>query len=237
MVSRALLAQLGVTWGELPPGAVDEAGWVIAARVWQTWRSELERMVSDGRCGPDGLIGSGVARSEVVQKLGLPCPALLAPLVASCPRLEVVGGDVGLRGHERALGPGLAEALAPLLALLDASPFHAPEAAELAAAGVGTRQLNAAAAADVVLVLPGGIVLRPDAALRAAELLSQVPQPFTLSAARQALGTSRRVAVPLLEHMDRCGLTHRLDAVYRACANVHPPPRSATGGPPDRTRP
>ncbi|WP_216592346.1 SelB domain-containing protein, partial [Verrucosispora sioxanthis] len=35
-------------------------------------------------------------------------------------------------------------------------------------------------------------------------------QPFTLSAARQALDTTRRVAVPLLELLDRRGLTRRL---------------------------
>jgi selenocysteine-specific elongation factor len=38
-----------------------------------------------------------------------------------------------------------------------------------------------------------------------------LPQPFTLSAARQALTTTRRVAVPLLEHLDRLGLTERVD--------------------------
>ncbi|HET6938155.1 MAG TPA: SelB C-terminal domain-containing protein, partial [Nocardioides sp.] len=34
--------------------------------------------------------------------------------------------------------------------------------------------------------------------------------PFTTSAARQALGTSRRVALPLLAHLDRTGRTVRL---------------------------
>ena len=34
---------------------------------------------------------------------------------------------------------------------------------------------------------------------------------FTLSEARQALGTTRRVAVPLLEHLARTGRTIRVD--------------------------
>ncbi|MEW2491032.1 SelB C-terminal domain-containing protein, partial [Streptomyces sp. NPDC048411] len=34
-----------------------------------------------------------------------------------------------------------------------------------------------------------------------------VPQPFTLSAGRRTLGTSRRVAVPLFELLDRLGHT------------------------------
>lgn len=221
VVSRALLTQLGVVRGLLPPGAVEEAGWVIGAPVWQRWQGELERMVSEETRRPDRLVRSGVARAEVVQRLGLPNPALLPPLVGGCPGLVLAGGEVRLRGLGRGLDPGLAEALAPLLALLESSPFHAPEAGELVAAGAGARQLSAAAAADVLLVLSGGIVLRPDAPQRAADILARLPQPFTLSAARQALGTSRRVALPLLEHMDRCKLTHRVDETHRSCVNVN----------------
>jgi selenocysteine-specific elongation factor len=40
--------------------------------------------------------------------------------------------------------------------------------------------------------------------------LAAVAQPFTLSQARQAWGTSRRVAVPLMEWLDRQGVTVRL---------------------------
>ena len=41
-------------------------------------------------------------------------------------------------------------------------------------------------------------------------MLAGLPQPFTLSEARQALDTTRRVAVPLLELLDRAGATRRL---------------------------
>ncbi|MEV7968729.1 SelB C-terminal domain-containing protein [Sphaerisporangium sp. NPDC088356] len=60
-----------------------------------------------------------------------------------------------------------------------------------------------------MLRVADGIVLLPGADRRAAGLLTGLPQPFTVSQARQALGTSRRVAVPLLEHLDRLGLTVR----------------------------
>ncbi|NGM16060.1 selenocysteine-specific translation elongation factor, partial [Verrucosispora sp. CWR15] len=50
----------------------------------------------------------------------------------------------------------------------------------------------------------------PGAPHQAVRVLSGLPQPFTLSAARQALDTTRRVAVPLLELLDRRGLTRRL---------------------------
>ena len=66
---------------------------------------------------------------------------------------------------------------------------------------------DAIAASDVVL-LPTG----PAQAMR---VLAGLPQPFTTSEARQALGTTRRVAVPLLEHLDRRGWTVRVDGQLR----------------------
>ena len=53
------------------------------------------------------------------------------------------------------------------------------------------------------------MILLPDAPARAAEALAGLPEPFTLSQARKALDTTRRIAVPLLEHMDTLGLTRR----------------------------
>jgi selenocysteine-specific elongation factor len=54
------------------------------------------------------------------------------------------------------------------------------------------------------------VVLAPDAPDAAAAILAGIPQPFTLSDARRALDTTRRVAVPLLELLDRTGRTRRL---------------------------
>jgi selenocysteine-specific elongation factor len=59
------------------------------------------------------------------------------------------------------------------------------------------------------------VVLLPSAPTFAIQALAQLPQPFTTSQARQALGTSRRVAIPLLEHLDGRGLTRRVDDEHR----------------------
>ena len=93
---------------------------------------------------------------------------------------------------------------------LAAAPFAAPEAHRLAELGLGRRELAAAVRAGALLRVADGIYLLPGADDRAAELLAGLPQPFTLSEARRALGTTRRVAVPLLELLDRRGLTERL---------------------------
>jgi selenocysteine-specific elongation factor len=53
-------------------------------------------------------------------------------------------------------------------------------------------------------------VLTPGADEEARIILAGLPQPFTAAEARQALQTTRRVAIPLLEFLDRAGVTQRL---------------------------
>ncbi|MGB8198755.1 MAG: SelB C-terminal domain-containing protein, partial [Pseudonocardiaceae bacterium] len=80
----------------------------------------------------------------------------------------------------------------------------------LAELGLGTKQLAAAVRAGELLKIAEGIYLAPGADDDAAERLRGLPSPFTLSQARQALDTTRRVAVPIMEHLARCGVTRRL---------------------------
>ena len=62
-----------------------------------------------------------------------------------------------------------------------------------------------------MLRLDKGVVLLPSAPREALEVVSTLEQPFTLSEARQALGTTRRVAIPLFEHLDATGATRLVD--------------------------
>jgi selenocysteine-specific elongation factor len=92
---------------------------------------------------------------------------------------------------------------------LERDPFAAPEVARLAELGLGPRQLASLVKAGELLRIADGVVLLPGADRRALEVLGRLGPEFTLSAARQALGTSRRVAVPLLELLARSGRTAR----------------------------
>jgi selenocysteine-specific elongation factor len=58
-------------------------------------------------------------------------------------------------------------------------------------------------------------VLLPTAPAEAMRRLASLEQPFTTSGARRALDTTRRVAIPLLEHLDARGWTRRIDGVNR----------------------
>ena len=79
----------------------------------------------------------------------------------------------------------------------------------LAELGLGTKQLATAVRAGELLKIADGIYLAPGADDTATQRLRALPNPFTLSQARQALDTTRRVTVPLMEHLAHCGITRR----------------------------
>jgi selenocysteine-specific elongation factor len=106
-------------------------------------------------------------------------------------------------------GP-VADAVAALRADLAAAPFLAPDAARLAELGLHPRAVAAAARAGLLLRISDQVVLAPGAAEMAVETLAGLPQPFTTAEARKALGSTRRVVIPLLEYLDRAGVTQRL---------------------------
>jgi selenocysteine-specific elongation factor len=70
--------------------------------------------------------------------------------------------------------------------------------------------LAAAVRTGVLTRVGESVYLTPAAVAAAAEPLRALPQPFTLAQARQAWGTTRRVAVPLLQLLDQRGATRRL---------------------------
>ncbi len=207
-VSRSLLMAIGVPIGATPPpGVIATGSWLVSRQRWEEWRCGLQAAVERR---PAALLDAGASHADLARALMLDDPQLVAALARTCPDLEDNGGRVRKRGHAPALRPDLEQAVARLVGSLQAAPFAAPERQRLVALGLGRRELGAAAAARAILLLPGDIALLPTAPRDAAARLGELSQPFTLSSARQALGTTRRVAVPLLEHLDRIGITERL---------------------------
>ena len=123
--------------------------------------------------------------------------------------LVVHNGLIRRAGAEVELPAALDAAVTELERRFATAPFTAPDAAELADLGLGPRELAAAERAGRLVRLAATVVLAADAPARAARLLAGLPSPFTVSDARRALGTTRRVAVPLLEHLDTEGVTRR----------------------------
>ena len=181
-------------------GLAGEAPDVLVAGDW------LVPAVEEHRARLREIVGDGIAPSEAARALELEDPAVVEALVA--PPLEYVDGRIRRAGAT--LPAELAERLAWLKDRLADNPFDAPTSDELSEAG-----LDAAAVATLhrgghLLRLAPGVAVLPDAATQAMETLAALPQPFTTSQARQALGTSRRVVLPLLAYLDANADTVRL---------------------------
>jgi len=149
--------------------------------------------------------------------LELPETRLVEVLLGVAPAAgQLVARDGRVRRAEDGTGDALPAAvlagLAAVRADLTVSPFAAPDAARLAELGLGPRELASLVRAGELVKIADGVFLLPGADRAAVELLAGLAEPeFTLSTARQALGTSRRVAVPLLERLARLGLTQRTE--------------------------
>ncbi|HEU5480272.1 MAG TPA: SelB C-terminal domain-containing protein, partial [Candidatus Tumulicola sp.] len=143
--------------------------------------------------------------------LDLPDRALVLALIeTSDDAFAVRDGRILERARGTALPPRVAEAIGQIRSRLEGNPFAAPETTELSSLGLGPRELAAAERAGLLWRVSPSIVLRPDAPEVAVRKLAALAQPFTVSQAREALDTTRRVAVPLLEFLDRNRFTRRL---------------------------
>ncbi|MGF9753617.1 SelB C-terminal domain-containing protein [Microvirga sp. 0TCS3.31] len=202
LAHRDRLRRTGVP---VTPGDHLEAGpWLVSRGLATALAERLVPLVEEhARSHP---LDPDVPLTVLADRLRLPSPDLVVPLVR--PPLQVVGGRV------RTPGSGLPAAVAAAVDVvrreLETAPFAAPTADRLRDLGLDDRALGAAERAGLLWRVAPGLVLLPGAAEAAAARLAPLEQPFTTSAARQELGTSRRVVLPLLDRLDRAGLTRRL---------------------------
>ncbi|GAA1429962.1 selenocysteine-specific translation elongation factor [Microlunatus lacustris] len=207
---RSELAALGVPTDDASQVQVS-GDWLVDPDVWAGWQRGLAAAVdARARSHPlDPRLSVEAARRET----GVPDRALLVDAAAAA-GLEHADGRLTRPGAADHLGPA-EPGLARLTAHLEADPFLAPEKGDLDRWGLGVTELAAAERVHRVVRLTADVVLLPSGPAQAMRVLAGLAQPFTLSEARQALGTTRRVAVPLLEHLDRRGWTVRVDGQRR----------------------
>jgi selenocysteine-specific elongation factor len=223
------LAAMGVAGGPKPVAG----DWLADPDRWASLGGRLaEAVAAHAKRDP---LAIGMAPEAARAALGLPDRTLVEALARGL-RGRVLLSDGYLRpagppdtpGAASSLPPRLAAAVKAVLADLADAPFLAPDAGRLRELGLDPRAIAAAARAGLLLRVTEQVVLAPGAQAEAARILAGLPQPFTTAEARQALGTTRRVAIPLLEYLDRAGITQRLPDDRRrmrlthAHARVHP---------------
>jgi selenocysteine-specific elongation factor len=192
VVSVGELARLGVT--DRPTSARLRAGYWIAEARWKEWLDATGAAVAGGSTDVDSLR----------RALGAPTVDLVRELLTEVDGVVVDGGRI--RRADQAVDEP--PEITALVQRLSDTPLAAPDADEVAA--LDRVALGEAARRGRVLRLTGAVYVGPTALDLALDRLRELPAPFSVSDARQALGVSRRVAVPLLEHLDAGRRTRRL---------------------------
>ncbi|ODT95993.1 MAG: selenocysteine-specific translation elongation factor [Pseudonocardia sp. SCN 72-86] len=196
-VPRPQVAALAV------PGA---AGWLVDPAVVEPVVAALSTAVDAADPLDPGL------PTEAARRVAdLPDARLLDALLSAADAPGLVHRDGRVtRSVAAGLPAAVRDGLDALRAELEADPFAAPGADRLAELGLGPREIASLVRAGELLRLADGVVLLAGADDHAVEVLSGLGgDELTVSEVRQALGTTRRVAVPLMEHLGRTGRTVR----------------------------
>ena len=154
--------------------------------------------------------------------------ALRAAITAGCPaeaaadllgilvragRVTVEGAGLRLPEHRVQLTSQQQQARAAVLSSLNRSPFAPPRVADAAAAaGAGPALLKEMEAAGDIVRLDKDLAMTASAVDEAVQRLRRhflTAGPFTAAQAKETLQTSRKFALPLLEELDRRGITRR----------------------------
>jgi selenocysteine-specific elongation factor len=160
--------------------------WVVADAALHTAVDELQRAIEAA-----GALGLDVATLDDRQRAAL----------------DHVDGVVVEGGRARPATSADPLARHPFVARLEATPFSPPEPD-----GVDRTELRELVRRGLV-VERDGCYFAPEAiseaARRVAGLLATTPEGVTVAQVRDALGTTRKHALPLLAHLDGTGVTRR----------------------------
>jgi selenocysteine-specific elongation factor len=183
-----------------PRQAVRVGHWWVDDARWSQLRTRLASLAGEVQA-----LSAGLPLAELRRALDLPDVALVRRLVDEVPGLTCTDGRVRPDAAETVTLPGLDV----LLTRLAAAPLAAPEAAELTALGLGAAQLAHAVRQGLLMRLTDGVYVAPTGPEHALAVLSGIGRAFTVAEARELLGSTRRVVVPLLEHLDASRRTQR----------------------------
>lgn len=202
------VARMGFSTTQAPAGSVTGGNWLVASGYAQELRGQLLTMARDAANNLQELHTNQAAR-----QLDLPDVAIVEALVQeplSCVQSRIF--------ERSAILHSLEPAVSRLETHLAHSPFDALTAAQLGGLGLDRRACALLAQRGRILDLGGSVILLPGADDQALHILRTVEQPFTVSQARRALGSSRRVVLALLAHLERNQRVARLtDDRRRVC--------------------
>ena len=200
----------------LATGSVAVAGERVANAAW--WLGLQAKaaglMDAEHREHPERF-GLALARLRADLKPELKLPALFDALVAALVGtggFVRVGASVRRAAHRPTLPAHLQAAGARLRAALAQKPFEPPSRQQLAPDGASRQALRFLFDTGEALELGEEIVLLEESFRQMRTVITRTLRsagPATASDLRQVLGTTRRVLIPVLERLDREGVTRR----------------------------
>jgi selenocysteine-specific elongation factor len=200
---------------------------------WQEWRGRaVDAIDRQHRAHPEQM-GLSLTDLRRILKAELPVEELYDAFVGDLCAGDFVRVGTAIRRvtHRPALPAQLQAAGAKLRSTLAAKPFDPPSRKELAPDPISQQALRFLIATGEAVEINMEVLMVAESVRRATELIRKFLRehgPATVSELRQTLGSSRRVIVPLLERLDRDGVTVRRDDKRSLCQDVRAPGKGAS---------
>ncbi len=187
---------------------------IVDSAKWSALRRKAVEVIdARHRAHPEE---SGLPLSDLRAALqdDLPAAEIFEPLVAELCLKDFVRAGAAIRraSHRPALTPQLQVAGGKIRAILAAKPLDPPSKKDLAPDAASQQALRYLIQSGELIDINIEIVMTADAVKQATAMIRDFIRkrgPATTSDLRQMLGNSRRVAIPLLERLDRDGVTVR----------------------------
>jgi selenocysteine-specific elongation factor len=182
-------------------------------QAWQTLRNRTIELIDDAhKTNPER---AGLDLNELRTALHDQSSEVFAALLSDLCATDFVrpGSAIARISHRPALPPNLQPIAMKIREALSAKPFDPPARKEIEVDRNVPQVLRyLIEAGEVIEVSPDIVLLRENFARMKSALADFISKngPATVSELRQKLRTSRRIMVPLLERLDREGVTRRM---------------------------
>ena len=198
------------------PGAERVSGWWISEQVRSVAETAAIELLTAHHEANPASEGSDVAEirhavADAVRRAGSPGDdELAASIVDDLVQRDTIarsGSFLRIPSHRAEVVPGELERLTAAVAAGEPTP---PSMSELQRNGFARETIESAVRSGALVRIAPDLVLTPAFVERAVDIVREAKDAgITVGDVRARLGTSRKYAVPLMEHLDRTGATRR----------------------------
>jgi len=193
---------------------IEMEGWIADSEWWKALCKKSAEAIHAGHRAHPERAGLPVNELRKTIESDLPNAEVFEAVLAELCRMGFVQAGVAIRhqAHRPALPPQLQAAGSKVRTALSAKPWEPPSRKELAQDNATQQALRFLLETGEAVELSPEVVLLGEQFNKASETIKRFLRERgsgTVSDLRQALGTSRRIMVPLLERLDRDGVTLR----------------------------